>query len=166
MRRITISTSGLVPQIKMLADMESQITLAVSLHAPNDTLRNSLMPVNKRYPLSELMSALTYYTVKTHRRVTIEYALFDGVNDSKEVGKELVQLLKGHLVHVNLLQGNPVKETGLKGGKQEAVRYFMKILTEAGIEATLRESRGIDIDGACGQLRGKYSNKNFNDKER
>ncbi|HIZ77603.1 MAG TPA: 23S rRNA (adenine(2503)-C(2))-methyltransferase RlmN [Firmicutes bacterium] len=155
MRRITVSTAGLVPQIKKITALGPQFTLAVSLHAPNDTMRNRLMPINRRFPLKELFDALDEYTEKTGRRITIEYALFAGVNDSKKTALELVNLLKGRLVHVNLLPGNPVKETGLFRSGEENVQSFLQILETNGIETTLRESRGQDIDGACGQLRGK-----------
>ena len=155
MRRITVSTSGLVPQIRKITELNPQFTLAVSLHAPNDALRNRLMPINRKYPIKDLINALDEYAEKTGRRVTIEYALFDGVNDSEEIAKELVTLLKGRLVHVNLLPGNPVKETGLRRSNEKNVVQFLKHLEINGIEATLRESRGQDIDGACGQLRAK-----------
>lgn len=153
MRRMTVSTSGIVPKILELAQVNNQINLAVSLHAPNDELRSKLMPINKRYPLSDLMKAIDQYIAVTNRRVTIEYALFAGVNDSAQVGRELAGLLKGRLVKVNLIKGNPVPETGLNPVSDSQIQSFAAILQEAGIETLLRESRGKDIDGACGQLR-------------
>lgn len=158
MRRITVSTSGLVPQIRKITTLNEQFTLAVSLHAPNDSLRNRLMPINRTFPLKELFHALDEYTEKTGRRITVEYALFRGVNDTKEIADELASLLKNRLVHVNLLSGNPVKETGLMRSGKKTVRLFQNILESHGIETTLRESRGQDIDGACGQLRARDKN--------
>ncbi len=155
MRRMTISTAGIVPKIRELAAVNPQITLAVSLHAPNDELRDSLMPINRKYPLKDLMAAIDDYILKSNRRVTIEYALFNDVNDGKGVGEELADLLKGKLVNVNLLKGNPVAETGLSPSPDEHISRFAAILRKAGIETTVRQSRGKDIDGACGQLRKK-----------
>lgn len=160
MRRMTVSTSGIVPQILELSRVNNQINLAISLHAPKDQLRTELMPINKRYPLGELMEAIDKYIAATNRMVTIEYALFAGVNDDDGAARELAGLLKGRLVKVNLIKGNPVKETGLDTVDDDRVQGFGAILQKAGIETMLRESRGKDIDGACGQLRRTVINKN------
>ncbi|MDO4542040.1 MAG: 23S rRNA (adenine(2503)-C(2))-methyltransferase RlmN [Bacillota bacterium] len=155
MRRMTVSTAGVVPKISDLAVTNSQINMAVSLHAPNDELRNKLMPINKKYPLSRLVASIDDYIAVTNRRVTIEYALFKDVNDSDATALELADLLKGKLVKVNLLRGNPVKETDLLPPDLGRVEAFGEILEENGIETMIRESRGRDINGACGQLRKK-----------
>lgn len=165
MRRMTISTAGVVPRIRELVQVNPQITLAVSLHAPNDVIRDRLMPINKRYPLAELMDAVDYYTSLTNRRVTMEYALFQGVNDSKAVGYELVELLKNRLVNVNILKGNPVPETGLLPVEDKTLQDFLALLNHGGIEASLRESRGKDIDGACGQLRKRSFSEKLPEKD-
>ncbi len=154
-RRITVSTCGLVPQMLELADQELAIGLAVSLHAPNDALRNQLMPINQKYPISALMNACDVYTAKTGRRISYEYALLKGVNDSKTVAEQLGRLLRGRLAHVNLIPVNFVQETGFLPADREVVKEFADILQENRIEATLREKRGMDIDAACGQLRRK-----------
>lgn len=154
-RRITLSTCGLVPEIRALAHEDLQLVLAISLHAPNDALRSEIMPVNRKYPLRDLMAACRYYTQVTNRRVTFEYALMEGVNDQLQHARELVQLLRGMLCHVNLIPINPVKETGMERPDLDQVRKFQQILQTAGIETTLREERGTDIDAACGQLRSR-----------
>lgn len=159
MRHITISTCGLVPEIKRLADENSQVTLAISLHAPNDELRQNIMPIAKKYSLEELMEACKYYVEKTNRRITFEYSLIDGVNDLKEHALELVSLLNGMLCHVNLIPINAVKEREYKKSKQEKVDAFKKILLSRGVEATVRRELGSDIDAACGQLRRQYLDK-------
>ena len=158
MRRITVSTCGLVPEIKRLAGLKLQLTLAVSLHSADDVLRAKLMPMAKRYPLKELFSALDHYIAATGRRVTIEYALFEGVNDDEAAAKALASLLKHKLFHVNLIPGNPVSATGLGGSGKERINAFLDVLTKNNVEANVRESMGSDIDGACGQLRAKHEN--------
>lgn len=157
MRRITVSTCGLVPAIDRLAKEHLQLTLAVSLHGPNDTLRQQLMPIAKKYPLSPLMAALDRYIAETNRRITIEYALFHDVNDGEGEAKELALLLRKKLFHVNLIPGNPIPETGLTASSKQKIAAFAAVLTKNGIETTIRESRGQDVNGACGQLKAKYT---------
>jgi 23S rRNA (adenine2503-C2)-methyltransferase len=152
-RRITVSTCGIVPGIKKLAEEGIPVTLAVSLHAPEDDLRNQLMPVNRRYPILQLLDACKYYIIKTKRRITFEYALIAGVNDSVECAEKLAFLLRGMLCHVNLIPLNPVKERYFERSGSEQVRLFERILTENGISATIRREMGADIEAACGQLR-------------
>ncbi len=152
-RRITVSTCGIVPGIKKLAEEGIPVTLAVSLHAPEDALRNQLMPVNRRYPILQLLDACKYYIIKTKRRITFEYALIAGVNDSVECAEKLAFLLRGMLCHVNLIPLNPVKERYFERSGSEQVRLFERILTENGISATIRREMGADIEAACGQLR-------------
>lgn len=153
MRRITVSTSGLVPQIIELADLNIQIVLAISLNAPNDQLRNQLMPINKKYPLKQLLKSATYYTKKTNRRITFEYVLIKDINDSPVLAKETANLIKGILCHVNLIPLNPIKEFNFKMPTKRTVNNFRDILEKNGIETTVRQERGTDIDAACGQLR-------------
>lgn len=154
-RRLTVSTCGLVPQIRRFADEAGEINLAISLHAPNDELRNQLMPINRRYPLAELMAACDYYTAKTHRRISYEYALLAGVNDGANEVRELARLLAGKLAHINLIPVNFVAETGFYPSDDETINRFAAELNRRGIETSVREKRGADIDGACGQLRRK-----------
>ncbi|ADD02570.1 radical SAM enzyme, Cfr family [Thermoanaerobacter italicus Ab9] len=155
-RHITISTCGIIPKIYQFADEKLQVNLSISLHAPNDELRTQLMPINKAYPLEELMKACKYYIEKTRRRITFEYSLIEGVNDKKEHAYQLVDLLKGMLCHVNLIPINYVKEIGFKKAANEKVMMFKKIIENAGISCTVRRELGSDIEAACGQLRRKY----------
>ncbi len=151
-RRITISTVGLVPGIRQFTSENSQVNLAISLHAADDELRTSLMPVNNKYPISVLMEACQEYIEETHRRISIEWALIDGVNDSADQAYKLVRLIKGKLFHVNLIRLNPVKHYfGIPTGTKKAAN-FQSILTAAGISCTFRVRRGIDIQAGCGQL--------------
>jgi 23S rRNA (adenine2503-C2)-methyltransferase len=152
-RRITLSTSGLVPQMERLADERLQIGLAVSLHAPNDELRSSLMPVNRRWPIGEVLAAADHYVERTHRRVSFEYTLMAGVNDSDELAGELAQLLSGRLCHVNLIPLNPSEDQSLHASTAQRALAFESRLRMAGIAATIRVNRGRDILAACGQLR-------------
>ncbi len=152
-RNITLSTCGLVPQIRKLAQEDLQITLALSLHAPTDEMRKQLMPVAYRYSLKEILDACRYYFEKTGRRLTFEYSLVSGLNDGKTEALQLVHLLKGFSCHVNLIPVNPVAERGLKPSAAPAVHAFQKILDQNGINVTIRREMGRDIDGACGQLR-------------
>ena len=157
MRHISLSTCGLVPKIDKLAEEKLQLTLSVSLHAPNDTIRNTIMPVNKAYPVDALLDACRRYYQKTGRRISFEYAMIDGVNDTLEAAKELIQKLKGMGAHMNLIPLNHVEESPLKPSSKQAISRFQKLLEDAGIPATVRRSLGGDIDASCGQLRRKYT---------
>lgn len=153
MRHISLSTCGVVPGIYRLAERNLQLTLSVSLHAPNDALRTSMMPVNKKWPVAELIKACKDYTAATSRRVSFEYALVKGVNDTPECARELAALLKGMLCHINLIPVNEVAETGLKKSTAENVKRFEAYLADRGFAVTVRRTLGADINAACGQLR-------------
>ncbi len=157
MRHISLSTCGLVPMIDKLAEKKLQITLSVSLHAPSDEIRNTIMPVNKAYPTEELLAACRRYYEKTNRRISFEYAMIDGVNDTQEAAKLLIRRLKGLPAHMNLIPLNHVEESPLKPSKKQAVAKFQKLLEDAGIPATVRRTLGGDIDASCGQLRRNYT---------
>ena len=157
MRHISLSTCGLVPMIDELAKRKLQITLSVSLHAPNDAIRETIMPVNKAYPTEELLAACRRYYKETGRRISFEYAMIGGVNDSEAAAKELVARLKGLPAHFNLIPLNHVEESPLKPSSRAAVMKFQKILNDSGITATVRRTLGGDIDASCGQLRRKYT---------
>ena len=157
MRHISLSTCGLVPKIDALAEKKLQLTLSVSLHAPNDAIRDTIMPVNKAYPSEELLAACRRYYAATNRRISFEYAMIDGVNDTEAAAKELIRRLKGLPAHMNLIPLNHVEESPLKPSSRQAVMKFQKILEDAGIPATVRRSLGGDIDASCGQLRRKYT---------
>ncbi|PNV59692.1 23S rRNA (adenine(2503)-C(2))-methyltransferase RlmN [Clostridium sp. chh4-2] len=159
-RNITVSTCGIVPGIKKLANEQFQITLALSLHAPNDEVRKSLMPIAKSYKLSEVLGACREYYLKTGRRLTFEYSLVSGVNDNLEEAKALVSLIKDQHGHVNLIPVNPIKERDYVQSDQKAIQAFKNYLEKNGINVTIRREMGRDINGACGQLR-----KSFMDKE-
>lgn len=152
-RNVTVSTCGLVPKIRELADENLQITLALSLHGATDEKRRRLMPIAEKYSVAELMDACRYYFEKTGRRITFEYALVKGVNDTEEDAKGLIRLASGLRAHVNLIPVNPVREREYRASEKEAVKKFQRKLEEAGVNATLRREMGRDIDGACGQLR-------------
>lgn len=152
-RNITLSTCGLVPGLGRLAQEQLPITLAVSLHAPNDQLRSELMPVNRKYPLAQLLAACGEYAEHTGRRVTFEYALIAEVNDQPKQARELRDRLRGMLCHVNLIPLNAVPESGLERSSPGRVEEFRSILAEAGIPVTVRREMGADIEAACGQLR-------------
>ncbi len=152
-RRLTVSTVGVAPQIKRFAHEDAHVNLAVSLHAPNDELRGSMVPINARYPIATLMDACRDYTNITHRRITFEYVLINGSNDSLELARQLASLLKGMLCHVNLIPLNPVPGTGMRATPREQVFAFQKIVEDAGISTTVRIERGVDIAAACGQLK-------------
>jgi 23S rRNA (adenine2503-C2)-methyltransferase len=160
-RHITVSTSGIIPRIYDYAKIPFQTRLAISLHAPNDTLRSELMPINKQYPLGELMKACDYYVEQTNKRVSYEYVLIGGVNDSIEHAKQLTELLKHRLAHVNLLIYNPHEFATFTMPKKEDVLAFRDYLKNHGIEVSIRKSMGDDISGACGQLSGKIIKKGF-----
>ena len=157
MRHISLSTCGIVPKIYELADMKLQLTLSVSLHAPNDQIRSRTMPVNRKYNIDELLKACQYYVRQTNRRISFEYAMIDGVNDSVANAEELAKRLKGILSHVNLIPVNAVKGTGYEKSKKESIRRFIAVLERAGITATVRRTLGSDINASCGQLRGSVS---------
>ena len=152
-RNITVSTCGIVPKIRALAEEKLQITLALSLHAPTDEKRKALMPIANSYSLNEVMDACRYYFDKTGRRVSFEYALVSGVNDRDEEVMELTHLLKGMNCHINLIPVNPIKEREFKSTDRLRVLEFKKKLEKNGINVTIRREMGRDIDGACGQLR-------------
>ena len=152
-RRITISTVGLIPQIIRFADENRQVNLAVSLHAAEDDLRSSMLPINKKYPLKELFEACRYYVKKTNRRLSFEWALIDDINDAPEQAKLLAKLLKGMLCHVNLIPLNPTQGYYGRESKIARIKKFREILDKQGIPNTLRVRRGIDIHAGCGQLR-------------
>lgn len=154
-RRITISTSGIIPGIKRLAEMDLQSTLAISLHAPNHKLRAELMPIENKYPIDELKNALIDYVEKTGRRITIEYILIHGFNDTQEVAKELAILLRGIKCNINLIPYNSVIENDYKKPSNNDIMKFKYLLEHSGKKVTVRLERGADIDAACGQLRGK-----------
>lgn len=151
-RKITVSTSGLIPGVLRLADEGLQVGLAISLNAPNNKLRNRIMPVNRKYPLEELLEAVKLYLQKTNRRVTFEYVLIRGVNDSLDLAYQTANLLRGLLCHVNLIPVNPVPELNIKRPTGRTVENFERILAEKGIQTTVRQERGTDISAACGQL--------------
>ena len=162
-RRITVSTCGLVPQMDELAAVDLDIVLAISLHAPNNALRDAIMPVNKQYPLEELLPACRRYVKKTGRRITFEYALVQDFNDSPSHARELAQLVRGLSANVNII---PVNESStvidtngssFRRPAPEAARRFMQLLKELGLNAVIREEKGSDIEAACGQLAGIYS---------
>ena len=154
-RHISLSTCGVVDRIYDLAKEKFPITLSVSLHAPNDTIRDSIMPINHKYNIDELIKACRDYIDTTTRRISFEYSLISGVNDSKENAKELAKLLKGMLCHVNLIPVNKVKERGFEKGTKAQIEMFMNTLISLGINATVRRELGSDISASCGQLRKK-----------
>lgn len=158
-RRMTISTSGVVPFIDRLAEEPLQVNLAVSLHAPNDELRSSLVPINRKHPIAELMDALERYTDKTSRRISFEYALMSGINDSDEIADEFCRLIRGQLCHVNLIPLNPVSVLPYERPTAERIERFAARVAAGGIPVTVRYSRGIDISAACGQLRVEHESK-------
>lgn len=157
-RNISLSTAGLADKIIRLADELGGVTLTISLHAPNDKIRSSIMPVNKAYNIEKLLQSVRYYFEKTGRRVIFEYSMIQGVNDTIECSKQLAALLKGLPCHVNLINLNYVKEKNLHSADKQAVQKFLAQLEASGISATIRRTMGSDIDGACGQLRRKVLN--------
>ena len=159
-RNITVSSCGIVPNIKRLADEGLGITFALSLHAPTDEKRKTLMPIANKYTIAETLEATDYYFKKTGRRITIEYSLMNGINDSSDDAERLGRLLKGRGYHVNLIPVNPVDERNFKKSSESEVADFKKILEKYGINVTIRRGMGSDIDAACGQLRRKYGADN------
>ncbi|ADH99500.1 23S rRNA (adenine(2503)-C(2))-methyltransferase RlmN [Salisediminibacterium selenitireducens] len=161
-RHITVSTSGLVEKIRAFADENLQVNLAVSLHAPNNDLRSSIMKINKGQPIEDVMSAIDYYLEKTNRRITLEYILLDGVNDKPEHAKELAELVrdKKKLTYINLIPYNPVDEyIQYKQSEKGAILTFYDLLMKNGVQCGVRHEQGSDIDAACGQLRSKQMKK-------
>lgn len=156
-RHISVSTCGLVPGIRKYANEGLQTNLAISLHAPNDEIRNKIMPVSKAYKMSDLMDAVHFYEQTAGRRVTFEYIMLKDVNDSLECAKELVELIKGTLAYVNLIPYNPVGENSFKRSDDKTVHEFFSYLMKHGVNTTVRKEFGNDIDAACGQLRAKES---------
>ena len=155
-RNITVSTCGIVPKIYELANLSLQITLAISLHAPNQEKRKEIMPVANKYDLNDLLPACSYYFEKTGRRLTFEYSLIKGVNDSDEDADSLCRLLKGLNAHINLIPVNPIEERQYRQSEKEAVISFKNKLEKHGRNVTIRREMGRDINGACGQLRRTY----------
>ena len=158
-RRVTLSTSGLVPQIYRLAE-DINVALAVSLHAPNDELRNQLVPINRRHPIAELLQACWHYLdAQNGRSITFEYVMLDGVNDQPEHARQLAALLKGHDAKVNLIPFNPFAGSGFRRSAPQAIGHFRDYLNGRGVTATVRRTRGDDIDAACGQLAGRVHDR-------
>jgi 23S rRNA (adenine2503-C2)-methyltransferase len=162
-RHITLSTVGLAPMIDRMADEALPINLAVSLHAPNDDLRTSLVPVNKAYPVAEVLAAVERYIQKTGRRVTFEYALMGGINDSPALARELAQKLQPLLCHVNVIPLNPIPDSPYQPASTAATEQFVQILRDYGVPATVRLRRGIEINAGCGQLRSAIDKKRLGD---
>ena len=156
MRHISLSTCGLIPKIDELAAKKLQISLAISLHGPNNEIRNQVMPVNKAYPIEDLLEACRRYYAATSRRIHFEYAMIDGVNDRDEDAREILHRMKGLPAHFNLIPLNHVEESPLKPSSKTQVARFQKLLEAGGITATVRRTLGGDIDASCGQLRRKH----------
>jgi 23S rRNA (adenine2503-C2)-methyltransferase len=158
-RRVTLSTSGLVPQLYRLAE-ECNVALAVSLHAPNDALRDQLVPINRKHPIADLLDACWVYLEKQNgRSVTFEYVMLDGINDSETLAMELAELLRGRPAKVNLIPFNDFPGTRYRCSPPHVIRRFRDVLNEWGVIATIRRTRGDDIDAACGQLVGRVQNR-------
>lgn len=159
MRHISISTCGIVPRIYDLMQKNLQLTLSVSLHAPNDEIRKKMMPIARKYSIAELLKACEDYEKKTHRRISFEYAMVKDVNDSEDCARELAGRLNGTLCHVNLIPVNEVRETGMKKSDEKTVEKFSEILKSRNIAVTVRRKLGSDINASCGQLRRNFSSK-------
>jgi 23S rRNA (adenine2503-C2)-methyltransferase len=154
-RRVTLSTAGLVPGIERLREA-CPVALAVSLHAPNDRLRDELVPINRKHPIAELLAACWHYLERQNgRNVTFEYTMLDGVDDAPAQARELARLLRGHDAKVNLIPFNTFPGTKYRRSPADAIRQFRDLLVQGGVMATVRKTRGDDIDAACGQLRGQ-----------
>lgn len=158
-RNITVSTCGIVPNMKRLAEENFQITLALSLHGSNQEKRKKLMPVANKYDLADVLEACAYYFNKTGRRITFEYSLVHGVNDTEEDAEELIRILKPRNCHLNLIPVNPIKERDFEKPTRQHAEKFKNKLEKTGINVTIRREMGSDIDGACGQLRRRHVNK-------
>lgn len=165
MRHISLSTCGLVERIDRLAEENLQLTLSVSLHAPTDEIRSTIMPVNRRYNVQTLLAACKRYFEKTGRRISFEYAMIRGVNDTPEMAKLLASRLRGIAAHVNLIPLNDIPESPLKPSYPEVVQTFQKILEQHGIPATVRRTLGSDINASCGQLRRNFEREEQSAKE-
>ena len=159
LRHISLSTSGVVSGIKRLAEENLPITLSISLHAPFDDMRSKMMPVNKKWNIAELIAACRDYQKVTGRRISFEYAMINGINDSKECADGLIKLLKGLLCHVNLIPANPVVENNFKRSDDKSVKYFCEYLNNHGVNTTVRRTLGADINASCGQLRRQNSER-------
>lgn len=157
-RKITVSTCGLIPEIERMKEIHPQVNLAISLHAVNNTERDKIMPINKKYNIDDLMYACRKYVNDTSRRITFEYALIEGVNDSESHAKELCSLLRKTICHVNIIPINETSDNNCKKPSKNITQNFLNILTENNISATIRKELGSDIDAACGQLRSRYEN--------
>ena len=157
MRHISLSTSGVVSGIKKLKEYNLPITLSISLHAPNDNIRSSVMPVNKKWNIKSLLTACKEYQNVTTRRISFEYALIEGVNDTKACADELAEILKGIMCHVNLIPANPVKENSFKKPDKNRILAFKNRLEKNGVNTTVRRTLGADIDASCGQLRRRMT---------
>ena len=155
LRHVSLSTCGIVPRIRELASLKLGLTLSISLHATNNETRSSIMPVNKKYSIEELLDACRYYFAQTGRRISFEYALIDGVNDSRQSAEELASLLGGFVCHVNIIPVNKIKERNYTSDRKSAQR-FRAMLEGLGLNATVRRTLGADINAACGQLRREY----------
>jgi len=158
-RHITISTVGIVDKIDAFADEHLQVNLAISLHAPTDELRSKLMPINRRFPLAELMAACERYVAKTNRKIFFEYVMLDGVNDDAACARSLAKLMRGHLYHVNLIPYNSTPDAAFAATPEAKIWKFAAILDEAGVPVTVRQNMGRDIAAACGQLRAETQPK-------
>ena len=165
LRHLSLSTCGLVDRIYQLAEEKVGLTLSISLHAPNDEIRSQTMPINKRYPIDELLEACRYYFNKTGRRISFEYALIEGVSDEVRHANELADRLRGMSAHVNLIPVNPIKERGFKRGSRQRIEAFQKALEARGVNATIRRELGADINAACGQLRREYDQQRSQGRE-
>jgi 23S rRNA m2A2503 methyltransferase len=159
MRHVSLSTCGIVDKIYAMADQKLQLTLSVSLHAPNDEIRSRTMPVNNKWNIEALLKACRYYSDTTKRRISFEYALIHGINDSEACARELAHKLKGILAHVNLIPVNPIEETEYKKTSKEVQGKFVSVLEKYGIAATVRRTLGADIEASCGQLRRRYKGR-------
>ncbi|CAB1249060.1 MAG: 23S rRNA (adenine(2503)-C(2))-methyltransferase RlmN [Oscillospiraceae bacterium] len=159
MRHISLSTCGIVDKIYDLAEKKYQLTLSISLHAPNDAIRSQTMPINQRWHIEDLLKACRYYSGKTGRRISYEYAMISGLNDSDDCARELGERLRGTLCHVNLIPVNTVSGTSYRKSMIDRQQVFIKILAKAGITATVRRTLGADINASCGQLRRRYQSE-------
>ncbi len=165
-RRVTLSTSGVVPALRRLSEV-SEVALAISLHAPNDALRDCLVPINKKYPLSELLAVCrNYFRCERRRRITMEYVMLEGINDQPEHARQLIKILEGIPVKVNLIPFNPFPFTQYRRSSQVTIENFKRILLKAGLNTITRKTRGEDIDAACGQLVGYVQDRSYNNKRR